>query len=96
MAATLTPPTRPFLSERERLRRRRDRHARLATDGVMTELAFELRARERRDAVSVAPERAREAQRGRRAHADTSGGTATSSRPSASAARWRSISSLVA
>ena len=32
MAATLTPPTRHSDSERERLRRRRDRHARLATD----------------------------------------------------------------
>jgi hypothetical protein len=47
MAATLTQPTRQ--SESERLRRRRDRHARLATDGVMTEVAFELRARQRRD-----------------------------------------------
>jgi hypothetical protein len=47
MAATLTQPTRH--SESERLRRRRDRHARLATDGVMTEVAFELRARQRRD-----------------------------------------------
>jgi hypothetical protein len=32
MAATLTQPTPHFDSERERLRRRRDRHARLATD----------------------------------------------------------------
>jgi hypothetical protein len=47
MAATLTQPTRQ--PESERLRRRRDRHARLATDSVMTELAFELRARERHD-----------------------------------------------
>jgi hypothetical protein len=47
MAAALTPPTRH--SESERLRRRRDRHARLATDGVMTEVAFALRARQRRD-----------------------------------------------
>jgi hypothetical protein len=47
MAATLTQPTR--LSESERLRRRRDRHARLATDGVMTEVAFALRARQRHD-----------------------------------------------
>jgi hypothetical protein len=47
MAATLTQPTRH--SDSERLRRRRDRHARLATDGVMTEVAFELRARQRRD-----------------------------------------------
>jgi len=47
MAATLTQPT--GLSDSERLRRRRDRHARLATDGVMTEVAFELLARQRRD-----------------------------------------------
>ena len=47
MAATLTRPTRQ--SDSERLRRRRDRHARLETDRVMTEVAFELRARERRD-----------------------------------------------
>jgi hypothetical protein len=47
MAATLTQPTRQ--SDSERLRRRRDRHARLETDRVMTEVAFELRARERRD-----------------------------------------------
>ena len=46
MAATLTAPTRR--SDSERLRRRRDRHARLATDRAMTEVAFELRARERR------------------------------------------------
>jgi hypothetical protein len=49
MAATLIQPTRHLDSERERLRRRRDRQARLATDSVMTELAFELLARERRD-----------------------------------------------
>jgi hypothetical protein len=48
MAATLTPPTPHSDSERERLRRRRDRHARLATDRALTELAFTLRARERR------------------------------------------------
>ena len=47
MAATLTQPTRH--SDSERLRRRRDRHARLETDRVMTEVAFELRARQRRD-----------------------------------------------
>ena len=47
MAATVTQPTRH--SDSERLRRRRDRHARLATDGVMTEVVFELRARERHD-----------------------------------------------
>jgi hypothetical protein len=49
MAATLTQPARHLNSERDRLRRRRDRHARLATDSVMTEVAFRLLARERRD-----------------------------------------------
>ena len=49
MAATLTQPTPHFDSERERLRRRRDRHARLATDRALTEVAFKLRARERQD-----------------------------------------------
>jgi hypothetical protein len=49
MAATLTQPTRHLDSEGERLRRRRDRHARLATDRALTEVAFELRARERQD-----------------------------------------------
>jgi hypothetical protein len=49
MAATLTQATRHFDSERERLRRRRDRHARLATDRALTEVAFKLRARERED-----------------------------------------------
>ena len=47
MAATLTQPTRR--PDSERLRRRRDRHARLATDRAMTEVALKLRARERRD-----------------------------------------------
>jgi hypothetical protein len=47
MAATLTPPTRH--SDSERVRRRRDRHARLATDRALTEVAFTLRARERRE-----------------------------------------------
>jgi hypothetical protein len=47
MAAALTQPTRHFDSKRERLRRRRDRHARLATDRALTEVAFKLRARER-------------------------------------------------
>ena len=51
MAATLTQPTRHFDSERERLRRRRDRHVRLATDRALTEVAFKLRARERQDRV---------------------------------------------
>jgi hypothetical protein len=46
MAATLTQPTRH--SNSECLRRRRDRHARLATDRALTEVAFTLRARERR------------------------------------------------
>ena len=45
--AALTQATRDFDSER--LRRRRDRHARLATDRAMTEVAFKLRARERQD-----------------------------------------------
>ena len=49
MAATLTQPTRHLDSERERLRRRRDRHARLATDRALTEVAFKLRAGERQD-----------------------------------------------
>ncbi len=49
MAATLTAPGRLSDSERERLRRRRDRHARLATDRAVTELAFKLRARDRED-----------------------------------------------
>jgi hypothetical protein len=47
MAAALTQPERHFDSERERLRRRRDRHARLATDRALTEVAFKLRARAR-------------------------------------------------
>ena len=49
MTATLTQPTRHSDSERERLRRRRDRHARLATECALTEVAFALRARQRRD-----------------------------------------------
>jgi hypothetical protein len=44
MAVAPTQPTRHFDSERERLRRRRDRHARLATDRALTEVAFNLRA----------------------------------------------------
>ncbi len=48
MAATLTQPTRDG-GGGERLRRRRDRHARLATDRALTEVAFKLRARERQD-----------------------------------------------
>ena len=47
MTATLTQPTRH--SDSERLRRRRDRHARLATDRALTEVAFGLRARQRQD-----------------------------------------------
>jgi hypothetical protein len=47
MAAAPTQPARHFDSER--LRRRRDRHARLATDRALTEVAFKLRARERQD-----------------------------------------------
>jgi hypothetical protein len=42
MAAALTPPTGHVDSER--VRRRRDRLARLATDRALTEVAFELRA----------------------------------------------------
>ena len=49
MTATLTRPARHLDGERDRLRRRRDRHARLATDRALTEVAFKLRARERRD-----------------------------------------------
>ena len=41
MAAALTQPTRRL--ESERLRRRRDRHARLATDRALAEVAFKLR-----------------------------------------------------
>jgi hypothetical protein len=47
MAAALTQPGRPIDSER--LRRRRDRHVRLATDRALTEVAFKLRARQRQD-----------------------------------------------
>ena len=50
MAATLTQPTPHLNSERERLRYRHDRHARLATDRALTEVAFTLRARQRQDA----------------------------------------------
>jgi hypothetical protein len=49
MAGALTQPTRRFDSERERLRRSRDRHARLATDRALVEVAFRLRARDRQD-----------------------------------------------
>ncbi len=49
MAAALTQPTRHLDSKRERLRRRRDRHVRLATDRALTEVAFKLRARDRQD-----------------------------------------------
>jgi hypothetical protein len=59
MAATLAQPTRRRDGERERLRSRRERHARLATDRALTELAFELRARDRQergpDRLTVAP-----------------------------------------
>jgi hypothetical protein len=47
MAAALTQPTRDFDSER--LRRRRERHVRLAADRALAEVAFALRARERRE-----------------------------------------------
>jgi hypothetical protein len=49
MAAALTQPARRSDGERERLRRRRERHARLATDRALAEVALELRARERHD-----------------------------------------------
>ena len=49
MAATLTPPTRRMDSEGERLRRRRDRHARLATDRALAEVAFGQRPRHRQE-----------------------------------------------
>jgi hypothetical protein len=47
MAGALTQSARRFDSGR--LRRRRDRHVRLATDRALTEVAFQLRARERQD-----------------------------------------------
>jgi hypothetical protein len=47
MAGALTQSARRFDSGR--LRRRRDRHVRLATDRALTEVAFKLRARERQD-----------------------------------------------
>jgi hypothetical protein len=49
MAGTMTPPTPRLHSERERLRRRRDRHARLATDRALAEVAFRLRAGHRQE-----------------------------------------------
>jgi hypothetical protein len=49
MAGALTQPTRHLDSERERLRRRRDRHARLATDRALAEVAFRLRPRHRQE-----------------------------------------------
>jgi hypothetical protein len=64
MAGALTQPTRHLDSER--LRRRRDRHARLATDGAMTEVAFELRAHERQDREDAARPPAPAAHRGGR------------------------------
>jgi hypothetical protein len=63
MAGALAQPTPHFDSER--LRRRRDRHARLATDRAMAEVAFELRARERQER---GPDRLRTAT-ARRGHA---------------------------
>lgn len=57
MAGALAQSMRHF--DGERLRRRRDRHARLATDRAMAEVAFELLARERqargREPLTVAP-----------------------------------------
>jgi hypothetical protein len=49
MAAALTQPARRFDSERERLRRRRDRHVRLASDRAVAEVALKLRVRDRLD-----------------------------------------------
>ena len=46
MAGALAQP--PRLLDSERLRRRRDRHARLATDRALAEVAFGLRPRHRR------------------------------------------------
>jgi hypothetical protein len=45
--AALTQATRDFDSER--LRRRRERHVRLAADRALAEVAFALRARERQE-----------------------------------------------
>jgi hypothetical protein len=59
MAGALSQPTRRLDSERERLRRRRDRHARLATDRALAEVAFGLRPRHRQERgpeLVVAPE----------------------------------------
>jgi hypothetical protein len=47
MSGALTQPVRRFDSERERLRR--DRHARLATDRALAEVAFGLRPRHRQE-----------------------------------------------
>jgi len=49
MAAALTQPPRRFDTEHERLRRRRDRHARLAAGRAVAEVALELRGRARLD-----------------------------------------------
>jgi hypothetical protein len=49
MAGVLTQPTRRSDSEPERLRRRRDRHVRLATDRALAEVAFRLRPDHRQE-----------------------------------------------
>jgi hypothetical protein len=49
MTGALTQPVRRFDSEHERLRRCRDRHARLATDRALAEVAFGLRPRHRQE-----------------------------------------------
>jgi hypothetical protein len=59
MPAGLTRPARRVDSERERLRRRRDRHARLATDRALAEVAFRLRPRHRQERELETPERIR-------------------------------------
>ena len=59
MTGALTVPPRRLESEGERLRRRRDRHARLATDRALAEVAFGLRPRHRREREIAARERRR-------------------------------------
>ena len=49
MAGAVARP--PGHLDSERLHRRRDRHARLATDRALAEVAFALRARERQERV---------------------------------------------
>jgi hypothetical protein len=49
MVAALTQRSRRFDSERERLRRRNNRHARLAADRAVAEVALGLRVRDQLD-----------------------------------------------